>query len=269
MLVITAPGVFSAGAGDEVVTGVTGITGIAAQGQDGPAAGAVLADRLATVSPGSAWTLARWVTHPVAAILLFTLGLMGLVTELFTPGFGLPGALGLAFLALFFAGHLLAGSGGWVAVALLVLGLVLLLVEVFVPGFGVFGIAGLVAIAAAVMFMAPTPAHGLRLLLSGLAGTVLTAVILFRSGKGRVLWRRLTLAEALTDEKGYTAQAYPVDLVGRQGTALTVLRPAGTALIDGRRWDVVTDGAMVPKGAPVVVVEVSGNRIVVSPVEGT
>lgn len=245
------------------------IDGLTAHRRDVLAAEGVPGASVTVISPNTAELLARWVTHPIVAVLLFTLGLVGVIVELVTPGFGLPGALGLASLALFFGGHLLAGIGGWTAVALLVVGLVLLLVEVFVPGFGAFGASGLVAIAAAVLFMAPTPAQGIRTLLVGLAGTVLAVVILFRTGKGRMVWRRLTLAEALTEEKGFTAQAYPVDLVGREGTAVTVLRPAGTALIDGRRYDVVTDGAMVPKGTSIVVVEVSGNRIVVSPVEGT
>ncbi|HLS88157.1 MAG TPA: NfeD family protein [Sphingobacteriaceae bacterium] len=245
------------------------IDGIAAHRRDVLAAEGLSGAGFTTVGPNTAEHLARWVTHPIVAVLLFTFGLIGLITEVVTPGFGLPGALGLTFLALFFGGHLLAGIGGWTAAALLILGLVLLLVEVFVPGFGAFGFGGLLAIAAAVLFMAPTPAQGVRILIIGLAGTVVAAVILFRTGRGRAVWRRLTLAEALTEEKGFSAQAYSADLVGRRGEALTVLRPAGIALIDGQRYDVVTDGAMVPKGTPVVVVEVSGNRIVVSPVEGT
>jgi membrane-bound serine protease (ClpP class) len=44
---------------------------------------------------------------------------------------------------------------------------------------------------------------------------------------------------------------------------VTELRPAGVVAIDGRRIDVVTGGELVPRGTPVTVVKVEGNRIVV------
>ena len=53
------------------------------------------------------------------------------------------------------------------------------------------------------------------------------------------------------------------ELVGKTGTAFTQLRPAGTALIDGKRVDVVTEGQLVEKGTPVRVVGVEGMRIIV------
>lgn len=209
--------------------------------------------------------LARWVTHPDVAALFLSLGFLGLVAEVVTPGFGVPGALGLTFLALFFGGHALAGSAGWAVFALLLVGLALLLVEVFVPGFGLFGVAGIGALVASVFFVAPTPAEAGRSLLIALVAAGTAGVILFRLAGGRTLWRRLALGTALTGEAGYTAQSYPRELIGERGEAVTVLRPAGTALVRGRRWDVVTDGSMVPRGTLIVVTDVSGNRILVSP----
>jgi membrane-bound serine protease (ClpP class) len=47
------------------------------------------------------------------------------------------------------------------------------------------------------------------------------------------------------------------------GTALTNLRPSGTALIDGKRVDVVTNGSMIERGAEVKVIAVEGARVVV------
>ena len=45
--------------------------------------------------------------------------------------------------------------------------------------------------------------------------------------------------------------------------ALTVLRPAGTAVFGERRLDVVSSGDLIPKDARVRVVRVEGGRIVV------
>ena len=52
-------------------------------------------------------------------------------------------------------------------------------------------------------------------------------------------------------------------LVGRIGTAFTVLRPAGKAQIDEELVDVVSEGPFISAGRPIEVVTVSGNRVVV------
>ena len=51
--------------------------------------------------------------------------------------------------------------------------------------------------------------------------------------------------------------------MGAAGKALTVLRPAGLAELDGRRLDVVTRGEFLEKDTEVEVVEAAGGRIVV------
>lgn len=53
------------------------------------------------------------------------------------------------------------------------------------------------------------------------------------------------------------------ELVHREGVAITNLRPSGTAIIDGKRVDVVTEGGMIERGTPVRVVSVEGLRVVV------
>lgn len=76
--------------------------------------------------------------------------------------------------------------------------------------------------------------------------------------------RKLGLNQTLEDSPGVSSYSedYSV-LVGRSGAALTDLRPAGLVEIDGRKFDVVTAGEGVDRGAPVRVTEVAGNRIVV------
>lgn len=53
------------------------------------------------------------------------------------------------------------------------------------------------------------------------------------------------------------------ELLNQTGSALTNLRPAGTAVINGRRIDVVTEGSMIERGTAVKVVAVEGMRVVV------
>lgn len=53
--------------------------------------------------------VARIITNPVVVPILLSLASLGLVLELYSPGFGVPGLVGLSSLGLFFFGHTIAG----------------------------------------------------------------------------------------------------------------------------------------------------------------
>ena len=67
----------------------------------------------------------------------------------------------------------------------------------------------------------------------------------------------------LADDATGLFSDHPRSLIGQEGAALTVLRPAGKAKIHGRTIDVVSEGPFIPAESRVEVVEVSGNRVVV------
>jgi len=93
--------------------------------------------------------IVRWVTDPLMATVLITLGLFLIVADALFAGFGIAAAAGAACLGLFFWGHLLAGFAGWEDLLLIGIGIALIAVEIFViPGFGFAGISGIVALAA-------------------------------------------------------------------------------------------------------------------------
>jgi len=76
--------------------------------------------------------------------------------------------------------------------------------------------------------------------------------------------RRLILDTGLSAGAGYaSAPEEDRGWLGKSGTAVTPLRPAGIADIDGQRLDVVSDGEFIASGAPITVSRVDGNRIVV------
>ena len=77
------------------------------------------------------------------------------------------------------------------------------------------------------------------------------------------LWNKLVLHNSSRTEEGYVSAVGAVDLIGKMGKVLTELRPAGTVQIDGRPVDVVSEGAFIEKGTRVVVLSVSGSRVVV------
>lgn len=146
------------------------------------------------------------------------------------------------------------------ATQILVLWLVgvgLLLVETFLPG-AIAGIAGALACTAAVT---------LAFLYIGVGVGVALLVASLVVGIGGAWWaaRRMGLRHQLAAETGFVATDDLRHLLGQKGEALTVLRPAGFARIDGKRVDVVTDGEHIPAGTPVVVGAVEGSRVVVRP----
>jgi membrane-bound serine protease (ClpP class) len=222
-------------------------------------------------SPTWAETLVRFLTHPIATSLLLTLGMLGLIVELRTPGLGVPGILGVTSLALFFWGHWLVQLTGWEELLLVGAGFVLLVFEVFVtPGFGVLGVLGLIALLG-----------GLGLSLVGVgatwevvliaAGRVVLSLLLALAAMAmlRVLprlpfGRRLVLETEMAADSGY-ASAPEGDRrwLGQRGTAASPLRPAGLAHLAGERVDVVSDGEFIDAGDPLEVIRVDGNRIVV------
>ena len=184
----------------------------------------------------------------------------------------MPGALGLASLALVLGGHWIVELAGWEELLLVGTGLVLLAVEIFViPGFGIVGAAGIAALLAGLAMSlvgaGATPSvigAALGRVAISAAVAMATSILVLQFLPRVPIGRRLMLETALGAEEGY-ASAPDRDLsrLGRAGHALSPLRPAGFADIDGERIDVVSEGEMIEAGAPVVVTRVDGNRIVV------
>ncbi|MFC4076739.1 NfeD family protein [Salinithrix halophila] len=214
-------------------------------------------------NPSLAEKVARFVTSPYVIPVLFFLGMAGLILEVLTPGFGLPGAIGISAFGLYFFGHYLAGFAGVETGFLLVLGLILMLIEVFVAGFGLFGILGLLSLGASLVSASQDKAFSLGSLLIALvmAGVFLAVVAKIFGVRGT--WKKFILADTQRNETGYTSQTGRSELLGRSGQTQTPLRPSGSALIDGVRQDVVSEGEFIPPNSQVKVVDVQGVRVVV------
>jgi membrane-bound serine protease (ClpP class) len=217
----------------------------------------------------TAETLTRFATNPYIASLLLMIGIAGIVIELFTVGFGIAGLIGIISLTLYFGGHLMAGFSGWEAILLFLLGIILLAVEAFFPGFGLPGIGGIISIAASIIIAAPNWETGIISLVLALAGTIVLVLISFKVLTRRKIWDKLVLGTKYNTEAGYVPQKEDLSIyVGKRGEAVTLLRPAGTVLLeDGTKLDVVTDGAFIQKGAQVEVVRAEGVSLVVREVK--
>lgn len=214
-------------------------------------------------NPSFAENLARVLVNPGVTTLLFVLGLAGIAIELFVPGFGLPGIVGIGSFALYFFGHYIAGFAGVEDVALFIIGIILLVIEIFVPGFGIWAILGIVSLASGVILAAyDSKDAALSLGIGFLLAVVLAAIVIYVFRR-RGIWNKFILKDEMKTELGYVSQSEKDHLLGCTGQALTMLRPAGTALIEGERIDVVTSGEFIQKGKAIKVVLVEGARVVV------
>jgi membrane-bound serine protease (ClpP class) len=80
-----------------------------------------------------------------------TLGMLGILIELWAPGHGAALCAGLCCLGLFFFGQHITLLAGWEPIVMFVVGLVLVAIEIFVPGHVLPGVFGVLLIVAALV----------------------------------------------------------------------------------------------------------------------
>jgi membrane-bound serine protease (ClpP class) len=227
--------------------------------------------QIITTEPNWAEGIVRFLTNPLVAPLLLSLGILGLVLEIKTGAFGLGGILSLASLGLFFGSSFILGLAGWEEILLLGLGAIALAVEVFVlPGFGVAGVVGTLAIVASMVLamMGARPSTGdlaqaLAVLGASLFITMAVIYAWLRHLPNSGRFSGLLLRGSVHKSQGFVSAPNRDDLIGLDGVAVTDLRPSGTARVGQERIDVVTEGEYVPQGSRVQVVQSDGYRHVV------
>ena len=152
----------------------------------------------------------------------------------------------------------------------LVIGLVMFVIELFTPGIGAAGATGLVALIAVVVMQLGwgNPRVALYIIAISLLIIILALIWIIRSlQRGRLSKSFLVLNEQVDGTSVPDVASAKSDLVGKSGVALTPLRPAGIAEIEGKRVDVMTDGAFLAKGCRVTVLKAEGMHILVSEAE--
>lgn len=213
--------------------------------------------------PTLAEEIARFLTHPVVIPILLSLASLGLVVELYSPGFGVAGIMGLVSLVLFFYGHIVAGLAGMEAVILLILGIVLIIAEFFVPG-GILGLLGTASVIGSLFMSGYDIGHMAMSIAIAFLLSIIVSVILFRRiGMDKGIFRHIILKDQTSTELGYVSSVNRLELIGLEGVTVTPLRPAGTAVFDDERLDVVSEGRFIDQNEKVKIVKVEGVRIVV------
>jgi len=228
-----------------------------------------------------AWseTLVRYL-GAVSQILMI-LGFAALYMEYKTPGFGIPGIVGLICLGLVFFGQHLVGLANYTEGFLLLIGIVLLGFEIFViPGFGIAGISGISLILVTMVlifqdFVIPTPTlpWQMNILVKNMTQVAITfglgLVVVFiilrfglmklsSTGKGPYLMKTLK-------DSHVKSQEISGIVLGNLGIAQSFLRPSGKIIVGHKRVDAISQGGFIEKGTRVKVIKIENNTIIVCP----
>jgi membrane-bound serine protease (ClpP class) len=195
------------------------------------------------------------IAHPQIAYLLFSLGMLGLVVELWNPGALVPGVIGgICLLLAFFAFQVMPIDVA--GLLLLILGISLLIVEVTVPSFGVLGIGGIIAVVAGSIMMTDE-VPGVRVSYGTIIPLAIAMAIIVL-GLGRLAIR----AQRLAPVTGAAA------MVGEVGSTLTAIAPpaAGQVRVHGEIWR-ASSSRPVPPGTRIRILGINGLTLEVEPDE--
>ena len=228
--------------------------------------------------------LASWL-NAISGILL-VIGIGGVWVEMKTPGFGIPGIIGIVAFTLFFFGSYAAGLAGMEWLVVFILGVVLVGLEIFVfPGTIVLGLAGvglmLLTIVMALAdyypgapidlsFVGQAFENSMMILLQATGGTIVLMWFLYRfvfpklaHSSGAMSAIVSTSASGMAEESAIKDERE--SRIGRIGTTISPLRPGGKARFDNEILNVVTEGDMLEAGVKVRIVGASAHDAIVEP----
>lgn len=209
--------------------------------------------------------------NPFISGILILVIIGGIYFELQTPGIGFALFAAITALVLYLVPYYLNGLAEYWEIIALFIGIILLILEIFViPGFGIAGVAGIsLTVLSLVLIMLNNdffnfefvPLGDIIVATFATIGGLTGGVLLLFFGGARLTktkaFQRMALNDTQEKSQGYTVNTLSDTLIGKKGSAYTVLRPGGKVIIDEQIYDAFTRGDYVEKGEPI---EVIGNE---------
>ena len=192
------------------------------------------------------------IAHPQIAVLLLSLGTLGLTIELWSPGAIAPGVVGgLCLLLAFFAFQILPVN--YVGLLLILFGLVLLVLELVVVSFGLLATGGIVSMVLGALMLIDSPVPELQLGVPFIFSTMiaLAGIVLF-------------LANLVVKAQRRRPVTGPSGMIDGVGRTLTPIEPGGSGRVatHGEIWT-ATSNELIPEGESVRVIAVEGMTLTV------
>lgn len=199
---------------------------------------------------------AKLITGNLALTILFTVGILLAVLEIFTAGFGIAGFASLLCFGLYFFGGYIAGFTQWWSIVLFILGAICIGIELVIPGFGIFGILGIIFSLTGLVFSSSNIIEFIKLSAIAFVACCIAVPIMIK------IFKRTKLLDKLinNEEIGNTAKEndntqISSSLIGKTGYTITSLHPSGKAAINGKRIDVTANNEFIEKNQKIFVVK--------------
>lgn len=192
-------------------------------------------------------------SNPDLAYILMTIGMAGLMVEIYHPGLIFPGVVGgiSLLLGLYSLGTLDAYWGGFL---LIILAFGLFIAEVFVPSHGILGTGGVISFITGSLILFSNGPPGLGVSISLIVVTALVFAALMA-----------LLVTAVVRGQKRAISTGGEGLLGQTAITRTDLSPDGTVFVDGELWNAVAEYNHIKTGEKVVITGVDGLRLRVRP----
>jgi membrane-bound serine protease (ClpP class) len=217
----------------------------------------------------------RFFLNPIISGILILVIIGGIYFELQTPGVGFPLLAAIVAVIFYFVPYYLNGLAANWEIIMFIIGIALIAVEIFViPGFGIAGITGLtLTLGSLILVMlnndffdfsfvkASEIFSATATILAGLFGSI---IIMFFGGirlTNSRLFKRIALQTVQNRSEGYTSNFKQESMIGKTGTAYTVLRPSGKVMIEGSLFDASTRGDYIEKNDKIKVINDEGTSL--------
>jgi len=220
-------------------------------------------------------TIISFFLNPFISGILIMIIIGGVYFELQTPGVGFPIlAAGIALILYLVPYYLNGLAESWEIVAFIT-GIVLIGLEIFViPGFGIAGVSGIILSMGSLILMmlnndlfdfSFVPMENVFVAVVTTLGAMLGSVILMFFGGVKLAnseaFNRVALTKSQDRSEGFTSSFNTEEVIGKTGTAYTVLRPSGKVLIEEELYDAYTRGGFIDKGEDIVVISTEGTSL--------
>ena len=226
------------------------------------------------IEKGENWSedIVRFLTNPVVASLLTTFGFLGILFELQSPGWGIPGFVGLTCLILSLSASYIAQLATMSDLLFVFAGIGMVLLEILViPGFGIIGIGGfgLMMYGLYLLLLPDIPVgdeivgQAMDGFFIGIVGGIIGIVLLIKLMIKTKFWKQLTSPGLQKKADGFSNSFGWESFKGKEGIADTNLHPSGWIQLEDERIFVVSEGDFIEKGEKITVLSVDGNRVVV------
>lgn len=222
--------------------------------------------------------LISFLISPVISGILIMLIIGGIYFELQSPGIGFALLIALLAALLYFTPLFIEGLAEHWEILLFIVGIVLVVVELFaIPGFGVFGISGIALIVIGLMLSMigndgldftnihlSTIGKAFFIVIISFFVAIIASFFISKTLFTTHIFGELALETTQQKADGFSAaNAIYAQMIGKQGTAFTMLRPSGKIEIEDEIYDATAMVGYIDKGEKVEVIKYENTQLFV------